>query len=351
MANRKISELPEKIDLNSKLDISDSASGATDSLSENLLFLTAKENVSNDKLSFKNLKKSLLDTSLSTIGSQTVSSSKTFLDVCALSQLSSVTSTTQSFERNVNYSNTSSSLLTFEPSQIVIQANNKIGFLSRKNSNTFFSNLGCFNIRSSRDLGELNVSGNTFINKVYIKNKEGKHQALPFEDNEDENVCFSHPIKQGTLTETIYLPKRFKYKPIISVNLFQTSGVKYIPLSLSNVSEYKFDVRFASAIPSDDYQLHISAYAPSILPDSSTNTTSDAKQIQRFHTTVPVNALDYTVQFPFENQSKPSIHVTTETSGNIVPHRISSVMNNSYKIVFGAPIQNEHIIHTLSQEI
>ena len=187
-------------------------------------------------------------------------------------------------------------------------------------------------------------------NNTYVKNIKGNYNKLPLEDLEDETVCFEHKIEVGTTLTTVYLPKTFKYKPIITANLFRENSQAYVPFILLNVNAYSFQIKFDSAITENDYSLHVSAFSPSILPDSSESSVSDARTIQRFHTQLSTQSLTHTINFPFAYSSTPSVHASVESPNNIVAHAISSVNNNSYTIRFESQVDQNYTIHTLSQE-
>lgn len=353
MPNQKISELQESSGLFSDCvdEVVSAANNSTfHSDHDDILFITAKENVSNQKISFKNFKKSNIDNSLLTQGTQEISGTKVFTDLCLLKTRDSVSYQNLYVNEYINDESDGSCSARFEEGKLFLNADKEVSFYSNQTKNVFFSNSGCFNVNTNTNKGALNINGDAYINNTYVKNINQNYSKPPLEDLEDETVCFSHKLEEGTTTETVYLPKTFKYKPIITANLFRENSQAYVPFILSNVNTYSFQVKFDSVITGNDCSLHVSAFSPSILPDSSESSVSDARTIQRFHTQLTSQSLTHTINFPFAYSSAPSVHASIESSNNIVAYAISSVNNNSYTIHFESQVDQNYIIHTLSQE-
>lgn len=353
MPNQKISELQETSGLFSdciKEAVSASNNSTFSSDHDDILFLTATENTSNQKISFENLKKSNIDNSLLTEGEQEISGSKVFVDLCFLKTQDAVSYQNLYIDEYINDESDGSCSARFEEGKLFLNSDKEVSFYSDQNKNVCFSNSGCLNINTNTNKGALNINGDAYINNTYVKNIKGNYNKLPLEDSEDETVCFEHKIEVGTTLATVYLPKTFKYKPIITANLFRENSQAYVPFILLNVNAYSFQIKFDSAITENDYSLHVSAFSPSILPDSSESSVSDARTIQRFHTQLSTQSLTHTINFPFAYSSTPSVHASVESPNNIVAHAISSVNNNSYTIRFESQVDQNYTIHTLSQE-
>jgi len=355
MPNQRISELKDNPRLFCDC-VNDVVSGSYNSPINNsehndLLFILAREKISNEKISFKNLKKSSIDNSLLTQGNQEVSGSKIFINSCKLNTQESVSYQNLYTDEYINNESDGSCSARFEQDKLFLSADKEVCFSSFGNKNTFFSNSGCLNINSNTNNGSIDVNGDAYINEVYVKNINENFIKLPFQDKEDETVCFQYKMNSGDTEETIYLPKTFKYKPIITVNLFHSNSQVYLPFILLNVNEYSFQIKFSAPVPASDYIIHVSAFSPSILPDSTENTASDARIIQRFHTQLSSNSLEHIINFPFVYSGTPSVCASVESANNIVPYAISSVNNSSYTIRFESEVNQDYIIHTLSQAI
>jgi len=94
MPNKRISELNQRTSLRSDSPLDRFPDSAleypTGSINDDLYFLIAREQVSNEKVKYKSLKSSILDTALYLTGKQLVSGNKTFSDPCTFSSRSSI---------------------------------------------------------------------------------------------------------------------------------------------------------------------------------------------------------------------------------------------------------------------
>jgi len=94
MPNKRISELNEKITLRADSSFNEFPSSArlyeSGVLNEDAYFMVAKEKFSNEKIKFKNLKGSILDTAIYLTGEQLISGHKTFSDPCTFLSRSSI---------------------------------------------------------------------------------------------------------------------------------------------------------------------------------------------------------------------------------------------------------------------
>ena len=347
MPNQKISELPENTQLFSDCVLeltSTTDETSAESLSDDLLFLGARENISNNKIKFETLKSSIIDFSFHKQQDQTINGKKIFEDPCVMLTRNGVDSI--SLEYYINNAEEVSAQGIFEVGKIKLNADQELAFLSNQNKNTFFSNSGCFNINSVENQGSIHAVGDLYTDSISVKKENNEYGST----QEDENISFAYKLQSGANTQTLYLPKTFKYKPIISATLFNANSDTYVPFCISNVTEYSFDVRFATLLSTSDYELHVSAFSPSILPDNSVNPVSDAKLIQRFATVITGQTTSQIIAFPFAYDSAPAVHATVESANKIVPHTISSVNNESYTINFGGEVDETYTIHTLSQQ-
>lgn len=347
MPNQKISELPENTQLFSDCVLELTATTdetSEENLSDDLLFLGTIQNTSNNKIKFETLKSSIIDFSLHKQQDQTINGKKIFEEECVMLTLNGVDSV--SLEHYINNAEKVSAQGIFEVGKIKFNVDQEFGFLSNQNKHTFFSNSGCLNINSIQNQGSIHASGDLYADSISAKKENDAYVST----QEDENISFSNKLEPDSKTQTLYLPKTFKYKPIISATLFNENSNTYVPFCISNVTEYSFDVRFATLLNTSDYELHVSAFSPSILPDNSVNPVSDAKLIQRFSTVITGQTTSQIIAFPFAYDSAPAVHTTIESSNKIVPHTISSVNNESYTINFGAEVDETYIIHTLSQQ-
>ena len=352
MPNQRISELPERDLLHSRSEYYSDQILNDDNYqqqSNHLFLLTAREKISNQKISFDNFKKSVLDLSVFIKGDQEISGKKTFSDKCSIILGQSIPHKSLEVEKYINDKDSNKGKAFFNDEQIHIESSNSISFTTNYLPFSFSKN-GGLNIKKYGSEGSLSVANNSYIENIYTKYKN-KIERLPLEDIEDETVFFTEPLQHNTILQKIFFPKTFKYKPIINVNLFQDKSPIFIPFSIKNVNKNSFEIKFGAKIPTKDYSLHITASSPSITEDGKQNPMQETKFIQRFHTQLEGNKKTHEIQFPLPYINTPSVSVCIESEGDIVNQSISSVNNKSFLIHFSDKINNQYIIHTYSQEI
>lgn len=199
MPNKRISDLDEKQKLSSP-NISESfpfgpnPKEISDSGPEKYLIL-AVEGSHNEKISCENIKKSLLDASVSTHTDQTIVGTKRFSGGCT-------------FEKNIEH-----------PQSMKIPSLSTVG---------------------SKEVDLLSVNDIT-------KTIGGANEIL----------SFSHPIKSGQSEITIDFKKSLINKPIISCCLSHQSGGQPIPFSITEVTQRSFKLKLSSATPDDGYEANI----------------------------------------------------------------------------------------------
>lgn len=80
--DNRISTLPELTALYSDIDLLEPLTGASSNADADVLFLITKSGQKNEKITFKNLKSSILGNTVALTGAQTISGEKTFADIC-----------------------------------------------------------------------------------------------------------------------------------------------------------------------------------------------------------------------------------------------------------------------------
>ena len=80
--DNRISTLPELSVLYSDIDLLAPLTGASSNADADVLFLITKSGQKNEKITFKNLKSSILGNTVALTGAQTISGEKTFADIC-----------------------------------------------------------------------------------------------------------------------------------------------------------------------------------------------------------------------------------------------------------------------------
>lgn len=350
MPNQRISELPETTSIRSSYIFEDNNN--EDSIQEKVnintsLLLTATPNISNNKISLYNFKKSILDNSLFKYQEQTISGRKTFTERCSIDVTKPIPHKNLYINKNINERETNDATIFLDENSIKLSSPDSI-FLAANYTPFFISKEKSLNIKTYQGKGALNVGGDAYINNIYIKYRN-KYKKLPFRDTEDETVCFTEPLTQGELYHKIILPKTFKYKPIININLFQQNSPIFIPHCIRRVDLNSFEIKFGAKIPRSDYKVHVVASSSSIDRLENFNDMSDARTTQRFHARLFGNKKAYEIDFPEPYSTKPAISLCIETEGDIVNHCISSVNNKSFLVHFSDKINQDYTIHIFSQ--
>ena len=240
------------------------------------------------------------------------------------------------------------------------RSENKILFNTSNQERIRLTKEGELAINNSTPISDLSVSGRAFTENVLSYDNDFDKKFLKVFGGDDETSTFKYQIRKGSDKYKIDLPKTFKVKPIISVDLENKDGGIIHPLFVSDITIRDFYVNFGSIILLDSYVLHITALSPSVLQGVNAVhyqnfphvTCSDHAQnrhgIQRFYTPIQSVTNTQEIYFPFGFDSSPIVSVTIEGPNNIIPYVISSVNNNSYTITFGSNVNQNYTVHTFS---
>lgn len=248
--------------------------------------------------------------------------------------------------------NTSINLIDDEDDRLIFNTVNEEQMRFDKNSSLAINN--------TDPIGEISVTGNCFIEDVYVYDEISKRFNRVF-GGDDENVSFKTKLRKGSDTYKINLPKTFKEKPVISLMLEHESGGVIPPIIMTEITAHDFVIKLGKALEDNSYILHTTALSTSIKPGIpkenynkyphvvSTDNAAGRLHEQRFYTPILEKTDEVEIQFPFDFfEETPSVSVTIEGPNNIVPHAISSVNNRSYKIIFGTQVDTRYTIHTFS---
>ena len=204
----------------------------------------------------------------------------------------------------------------------------------------YFNNDNILNVSNSTPSGMLHVDGTGYVENINALNDT---IYRPFFGGDDESMIFKTQLRTGAREYTIDLPKAFHTQPIILTELQHTGFI--IPYVLSDVSTNDFKIKFAEDIDDNDFVIHTTAMAASA-GELSTN----KKGFQRFTTNISAGSDTYTILFPEEHNSKPTVNINIEAQNEIVPHTISGVNKNNYTLVLSTPSTEDYTIHTISTE-
>lgn len=200
MPNKRISDLQEKEILISDLTLESFPSSAhLNSQTEHdkkIDFLLARPRERNEKISYSNLKSSILDNAACLTGTQLISGEKTFNSNCSLN--------------------------------------------------------------SAGPTKDLSISGNCFLENAFIQ-EQPSAEFFKISSIKDETVAFKTRLKEGFDEFKINLPKTFESNPVICANLESENGGAIKPFIISNVTRHDFSLKLSSKTQGQNYYLNTTA--------------------------------------------------------------------------------------------
>ena len=238
----------------------------------------------------------------------------------------------------------------FTDDRIALQAGNESKIILEETEDDFISfetqgiermrlnNQGFLSINSQEALGELSVTGEAYIENLYITDANGewvKVAPIP----QDESVSFSTTLPQGQSQYKIDFPKTFGSAPAISTSIINSEGGAIVPHIISGVSEDAYYINFGSALQSDDYSVNTFARATGFSSSSKT-------KILSFTNFLPEGDKIFNIPFSPPFNSTPSVSISIQANSEIIPYMLSGVTKDSYSIVFGSEISENYTIHT-----
>jgi hypothetical protein len=439
--DNRISTLPEISILYSDIDILDPIPSSTGQSDADVLFLITKSGVKNEKITFKNLKSSILGNTVALTGNQIISGEKTFTDICTFEDtvfLNEVVDTTQSgdisgydfvgttgyFEKmgvGPNFANKSrqptcdlhvegdvcvegklnalgeisfsgalgvndidasgnlfvngsgffhsgldvyadcevsgdlnvqgysnfaqdinvsgdlnvghkiihhqddDTFISFEDNQITFQAGSGNKLSVSQDETAFYvsgeqkvglNSSGQFSINTDSPIGDLSVSGDAYIEKVYITGSNGDWQQI-IPQKYDESVNFTTNLIGGQEIYEIDFPKTFGAPPIVHASLRNDQGGDIRFFNISNISTQSYHISFNDTIPDNNYYVETSARTTD---DYSIHDTLT----QSFRTQIIEGNTDYTINFPSAFTKTPIVSVTLERKSSYTPTDIGT---------------------------
>ena len=199
------------------------------------------------------------------------------------------------------------------------------------------TNQGFLGINTQDPIGELSVTGDSYLECVFTTGEDGKwERVFP---GSDEVVSFVTALKRGSSSYKIDFPKTFGQDPAVSVSLENNQGASISPYFISGVTQSDFYLNFGTVLGSDGYRVHTSVRPTG---QSAVNKTTT----QSFKTNLPPGKDSYEIFFPNSFHRPPVVSSTIETSNLIMPHLISGISQNSYHILFGSTLPITYKIHT-----
>lgn len=270
--DNRISTLPEVLKLNaSELSHFPTEFVDTGSDDDDALFLVAKAGIQNEKINFKNLKSSILDSSVLLTGNQTISGAKTFQDLVNFDGgifannlfVKSSNGEWQQVSQSVNAVALPEETVAFNSELITGSQQFTIDFpktfaespivsvtLQTNGPSIAYS---ISNVSSTQYTISFSAALPTnFEYSVYTLARPTGTSLL----RQTRTVSFVQDLEVGLNAFDIPFPEPFAVPPIVSLGL-ETSG-EIIPFSIISVSEQSFSVKFAAQIQPST-KLHIQA--------------------------------------------------------------------------------------------
>lgn len=270
--DNRISTLPEILKLNaSELANFPTEFVDTGSDDDDALFLVAKAGIKNEKINFKNLKSSILDSSVLLTGDQTISGSKTFQD---LVNFDGGIFANNLFVKNSDgeWQQISQSVDSIVLPEETVAFNSQLTAGSQQFSIDFpktFAESPIVSVTLQTNGPHVPYSISSVSTTQYIVSFSS---VLPdgFEYSiytlarptgtstlrQTKTVSFSQDLTAGLDTFNISFPEVFEAVPIVSLGL--ETGGEIIPFSITSVNEQGFSVKFASEI-NPSTKIHIQA--------------------------------------------------------------------------------------------
>jgi len=372
--DNRISTLPELTALYSTINVLDSVDSSLADADADVLFLITKSGQKNEKITFKNLKSSLVGNTVSLTGAQTISGEKTFADICTFEDtvfLNEVIDTTYEgdisgytflgesgvFEKLGIGSGFADKTRTPEYALHVegdtfIQGEFRVlggiefdgglqldditvsGNLSVSGSGVFDSGLhvnGGANFSGSIDIlgtgnfdGDLNVTGDTYIgNKILHTDDEDTY--IQFSDNQVAIKATGSSVVVGESIE------------------FSVSGDKKLVLD----SDGRLLINSDAAL--GQLSMSGSAYVEELYITGQNGgweklTPRGYDEAVHFSTNLIAGEDVYEIDFPKTFGSKPVVHATlnNDGGGEVVAFNIKNKTNSSYFISFSQPLSNDN---------
>lgn len=335
--NNRISSFEEILDLSSfdSSFISEQFDNTIGNNDDDVLFMITTSGQKNEKIKFKNLKKSTLDTSVLLTGDQNINGTKVFNQFCDFKGGLYIDSFL--VDEYVYHKGDTGTYIQFETGKINFSAENEIDIdVENKGLNI---NTSGVSINTDQKLGSLTVSGDAYFDNVFIKTAENTFTKLsPFPE---ESVNFTLPLVSGVSNYQIDFPKTFQDPPSLSLCV-EGSGAAAplfsIPYVITNISEANFEVSFGAEIPNDTYKIHALAKPTG---DSSFRQTKTVSLIENLTT----GKLDFTINYPEAFSHAPVLSTTLESPNYIVPYIITEATKESFKLSLTSELPEEAKLH------
>ena len=248
-------------------------------------------------------------------------------------------------------------------SEILISESNNdfISFSTSGEEQMRIDNSGFVGINTVDTLGELSVTGDSFLENIFVYDEFAKKFNKVY-GGDDETISFSTPIKGGKKRYLIDLPKTFKEKPILSVSLESCDGNVILPFILQDANRYEFYIQFHRNLPNTKYIVRTTALCSSVMQNknelnyknfpycSSMDPGANRHGMQRFYFTPAQDSATHEIHFPLIYENIPNISINVEGPGFVVPYVVSNITKESFTLKLGAKLTKNHVVHCCSSE-
>ena len=232
--------------------------------------------------------------------------------------------------------------LTTEKSSINIK-DEEIKFISNNEEALVINSEGKILIKSDDPIGDVNVSGDAYIDNLYSQSSDGSWTKI-FPEVQDQSVYFSTPLINGKSDQLIELPKTFGSIPNIQNSVEILNAANPISVNVSGVNENSFAVFFDRTLDSSNYILHTQASVGGL---TSINQTTS----QSFSSSIVAGSTSYNIPYPEAFSSKPSVSVNLQIiagSADFEPFGISNISETSFDLVFNSATTKEYKVHVFA---
>lgn len=200
----------------------------------------------------------------------------------------------------------------FSENQITIAATgskitvdqNEISFYVSGQKKVFLDQDARLSINTDSPLGDLSVSGDAFVERLYITGQNGGwEQVTP--KGYDEAIHFETSLISGRSTYEIEFPKTFGTVPTVHATLNNDGGGDVLFFNVWNIKKDSYFVTFNSDIPNNNYSIQTKALATGSYSLHETTT-------QSFRSPIDAGASSYQINFPSSFLNSPTVSVNLE---------------------------------------
>lgn len=216
---------------------------------------------------------------------------------------------------------------------------NKIQFFTNGIEQMRLDDSGFLGINTTTAFGELSVSGDSYLERLYTTGEDGAWEKVF--GGSDEVVSFVTELDGGQDVYKIDFPKTFGESPSVTLTLENTEGGSIIPYIISGVNTHEYHINFGSELLNDGYKIHTSARATGQSSVSKTTTQSFITEIN------PEAGKDiYEIFYPHKFHTSPVVSAALESESIIIPYLISGITDTSYKVILTRELHDTCKIHT-----